>query len=105
MAAGQAAAILVRMGPIMKPSPDVCAEPDPDVRTDPEQVLSHARRLIASGQRSLAQGTELIRQCRDIIRSAKPPAPAHYEETVPSPSLVPSIARSRGARRSRKRKR
>jgi hypothetical protein len=90
---------------MMKPDPDVHAKPDPDERTDPAQVLAHARQLIAVSQRSLAQGTELIRQCRDIIRSAKPPVPAHYEETVPSPPLAPSMARSRSARRSRTRRR
>jgi hypothetical protein len=40
-------------------------------RNKSEQVLDGARRLIETSHRSLAEGSALVRQCRDIIQRAE----------------------------------
>jgi len=62
-------------------------QPDLDARTDSENVMARAREFIAASQKSLRQGTELVRQCREIVRQAKSAEPITHDAKL-SPILT-----------------
>jgi hypothetical protein len=66
-------------------------QPDLDARTDSEteseNVMARAREYIAASQKSLRQGTELVRQCREIVRQAKSAEPITHDAKL-SPMLT-----------------
>jgi len=53
-------------------------QPDDTSRNKFEHVLDDARRLIEANQRSLAEVSELVRQCRDIIQRAEHALPPEH---------------------------
>jgi hypothetical protein len=83
-------------------------QPDLDVRTDSEteseNVMARAREYIAASQKSLRQGTELVRQCREIVRQAKSAEPITHDARL-SPILTRPPPRAPKQKPTRKRAR
>jgi hypothetical protein len=67
---------------------------DLDAPPNSGQVLEHARQLIEASRRSLAEGSKLVQQCRDIIQHAHQTLPLKRE------MIEQSAAPHRNAKRS-----
>jgi hypothetical protein len=79
---------------------------DLDTSTDSESVMQRARELIAASRRSLQQGTELVQQCREIVRRAKPLEPIKPKGTKPlPPPLIRGASSARFAKPTKRRAR
>src|SRR5215470_16188065 len=80
--------------------------PDLDTPADSESVMQRARELIAASRRSLQQGTELVQQCREIVRRAKPLEPVKPKGTKPlPPPLIRAAPSARFAKPTKRRAR
>ena len=78
-------------------------QPDLDARTDSEteseNVMARAREYIAASQKSLRQGTELVRQCREIVRQAKSTEPIKHDAKSSSTLVRPPLHAQKPARK------